>query len=180
MLNKEILIIINEIRNNQNNQNRCFECEMIYPNYISTNNGLFLCFVCASFLKKHLDKEHCKIVEIKQINIIELQNGFDYLFCGGNKRFTDFLEIYELKSTLRGETINDILKDKNFISKYKTVAAKYYREVLDNEVKGVIIANNNSLPSFEDGNKIINCEINIIKEDDENKNVNVDDGISRL
>jgi hypothetical protein len=107
MLDKEILKIIQDIRSNKDNQNRCFECSMLFPNFVSKNNGIFLCFVCANFHSKKLIKDESDLLEIVPDNLdSSIQEAINYLFCGGNKRFGDFLEFYDLKQTAGEDLFN--------------------------------------------------------------------------
>jgi hypothetical protein len=148
MLNNELLSILNDIRSNKDNQNRCFECSMICPSYISSNLGIFLCFICAGVHQRNLPENVSKTVEIIPMNVPEIQNYIDFFFCGGNKRFSEFLEFYDLKSTVG----SDFSDDKIIIDKYKTFAVSYYRNLLENEVKGIVC--NSEMPSFEEGREI--------------------------
>jgi hypothetical protein len=154
MMDKEILKIIQDIRSNKENLNRCFECSMLFPNFISKNNGIFLCFVCAEFHSKSLCRDYSDLIEITPecLSDFSIQESINYLFCGGNKRFSDFLEGFDLKQTA-GE---ELFHDEMFIKKYKTKAAKFYRKVLDCEVKGVVDYENQKVPSFEEGREIEN------------------------
>ena len=34
---------------NNNNNNSCFDCGKKYPEYISINNGIFICKICAEY-----------------------------------------------------------------------------------------------------------------------------------
>jgi len=160
MLDKEILKIILDIRSNKDNQNRCFECAMLFPNFISRNNGIFLCFVCANFHSKKLDKCESYLIEINPDDLdSSLQEAINYLFCGGNKRFREFLEFYDLKQT----ECDDLYNNKMFYNKYKTKAAQFYRMILENEVNGVVNYQNKNMPPYEEGREIEDIQPEIKK-----------------
>ena len=68
--------------------NYCVECGEGEPDYISINNGIFLCGDCA---KNHL-KLPKGISKIKKNNIKSLTlNEIQYLLCGGNRSLLNFI-----------------------------------------------------------------------------------------
>lgn len=145
----EFISLINEIKENNENKNRCFECAMICPNYIVKNYGIFICFVCASFIN---EAHRLDILEINTENSGDLLLAINYLMCGGNKRFREFLDLFNLNHIQNEE----MFKDKNFLKKYKSKACEYYQKILDNEAKNNY--NDNmyiNFPSIEVGRESI-------------------------
>eukprot|EP00826_Nyctotherus_ovalis_P022459 TRINITY_DN1740_c0_g1_i8.p1 TRINITY_DN1740_c0_g1~~TRINITY_DN1740_c0_g1_i8.p1 ORF type:complete len:134 (-),score=24.45 TRINITY_DN1740_c0_g1_i8:406-807(-) len=79
--------------------------------YISLNNGVFVCPSCSNFHKAL--GESASIIKAIRIGHLE-EKEVKYFKMGGNKRFTEFMEKYDL-NVLDIET------------KYKSRAANYYR-----------------------------------------------------
>ena len=84
-INKQLMIDV--IRNDEMN-NECFDCGAPNPEYISINNGIFLCKSCIYF--------HCKfpdeISTLIKNNIYTLgKKELNYLYYGGNRKLTEYL-----------------------------------------------------------------------------------------
>ena len=114
---RKIKILLKEPKNNE-----CFECPNKYPEYISLNNGIFLCQEC---VKNHfnLPKNISYIIK-NNLNNISFKN-LQYLSCGGNRKLLKF--------------INDEFPNlKNFtpIYFYQTKAMDYYRKYLEYLIEG--------------------------------------------
>ena len=106
------------------NNNICFECSKINPDFISINNAIFLCKDC---VKNHL-KLPKSISNIIPNNINNLSNkNIQYLAYGGNKNLNEFIlndfpDLYKLSP-------NDL---------YRTYALDYYRKLIEYLVEGGI------------------------------------------
>ena len=111
--------------------------------YVSLNNGVFLCFNCATGI--HLEQYPSEVSFIKSINNRSGigEDEFNYLqlrvlINGGNKAAFDFYEQYDLAN----ETVQ---------KKYSTVAAQYYRDRLRKSLEGKLATAEGPQPSWEDG-----------------------------
>ena len=86
-INNEKIKMINTIQSDEIN-NVCFECGTNDPEYISINNGVFICKEC---VQDHFDFPH----EISQIIINDLSNlnnnELKKLYLGGNKKLIEFI-----------------------------------------------------------------------------------------
>ena len=139
-LNNEYIKMIEEIKEEQFN-NVCFECGSLNPEYISINNGIFLCQEC---IQGHLQFPQ----EISQIIINDLfslnNNQVKKLYLGGNKNLIEFInfDYPRLK-----QFSPDIL--------YKTNAVEYYRKRLEFYVKG---GQKPLKPFFESAYHLINSQ----------------------
>ena len=120
-LNNEYIKMIEEINSEQIN-NVCFECGGSNPEYISINNGVFICHEC---VQDHLQFPR----EISTIVINDLyslnNNEVKRLYLGGNKKLIEFINF-------------DFPRLKQFPPNilYKTRAVDYYRKRLDFYIKG--------------------------------------------
>ena len=114
---RKIKILQNEPKNNE-----CFECSNIYPEYISLNNGIFICKECAS---NHsvLPKNISNIIK-NNLSELTLRN-IQYLSLGGNRKLTEFISM---------EFPN--LKNFSPIYFYQTNAMDYYRKCLQYLIEG--------------------------------------------
>ena len=107
---------INEIKENELNK-ECFDCGSCYPEYISINNGVFICNNC---IKIH-NKFPKEISLTLKNNLSSLNNKeLEYMYLGGNQNLINFINNFfpELSQFPK-----DIL--------YKTKAMQYYRDYLN-------------------------------------------------
>ena len=141
-LNNEYIKMIEEINSEQIN-NVCFECGTGNPEYISINNGVFICQEC---VQDHLQFPR----EISTIVINDLyslnNNEVKRLYLGGNKKLIEFINF-------------DFPRLKQFPPNilYKTRAVDYYRKRLDFYIKGGIKP---LKPIFESAYQLINLPNN--------------------
>ena len=107
---------INEIKENELNK-ECFDCGSCYPEYISINNGVFICNNCIKIHNK-FPKEISLTLKnnLSSLNTKELE----YMYLGGNQNLINFINNFfpELSQFPK-----DIL--------YKTKAMQYYRDYLN-------------------------------------------------
>ena len=119
--NNEYIKMIENIKSEEIN-NVCFECGTNNPEYLSINNGVFLCQEC---VQGHLKFPQ----EISQIIINDLYslntNEVKKLYFGGNKKLIEFINF-------------DFPRLKQFPPNilYLTRAVDYYRKRLEFYVKG--------------------------------------------
>ena len=107
---------INEIKNNELNK-ECFDCGSCYPEYISINNGVFICNNCIKVHNKFPKEISLTLKnDLSTLNNKELQ----YMYYGGNKKLLEFIH-YEYPELSK-------LK-KNIL--YQTRAMQYYRDNLN-------------------------------------------------
>ena len=150
---RKIKILLKEQKNNE-----CFECSNLYPEYISLNNGIFLCRNC---VLDHINLPKSISYIIKN-NLRSLTlNNIQYLCCGGNQKLIEFINI---------EYPNLKKFPPRFL--YRTFAMDYYRKWLEYLIEG--------------GIKPIKPDINLAYElikinnnDLENKNFINDNNINR-
>ena len=114
---------IKEIINDEFNS-KCMDCQSEYPEYISLNNGIFICADCYNRHKK-FPKYISDPVE-NDINSLTMEE-IQYLYYGGNKRLNDYIK-YEYPK----------LKKFSSFFIYKTNAMEYYRNWLKYLVEGGI------------------------------------------
>ena len=107
---------INEIKNNELNK-ECFDCGACYPEYISINNGVFICNNCLEVHNK-FPKEISSTLKnnLSSLNNKELQ----YMYLGGNQNLFEFIN-YEFPELSKFK--------KNIL--YQTKAMQYYRDKLN-------------------------------------------------
>ena len=152
--------------------NYCVECGEGEPDYISINNGIFLCGDCA---KNHL-KLPKGISKIKKNNIKSLTlNEIQYLLCGGNRSLLNF--IYNEYPKLAELSPNFL---------YRTQAMIYYRQYLQCLIDGNIppikpnqklaykIPNIFNILSNKNFNNNNNLKELVIKNEISNYNINID------
>ena len=129
--------------------NYCVECGEENPEFISINNGIFLCRDC---VQNHL-KFPKNISKIKKNNIKSLTlNEIQYLLCGGNRSLLNFIcneypKLAELPSNIL----------------YRTQAMIYYRQNLLYLISGCIPP---IKPSIESAYKIPDLFDNINNNND--------------
>ena len=107
---------INEIKNNELNK-ECFDCGSCYPEYISINNGVFICSNCIKIHNK-FPKEISLTLKnnLFSLNDKELQ----YMYIGGNQKLIEFIH----------NDFPNLSKFKKEIL-YQTRAMQYYRDILN-------------------------------------------------
>ena len=167
---QKIKIILNIPKNNE-----CFECSNTNPEFISLNNGIFLCKDCIKN-HKNFPKSISNIFK-NDLNNLTLKN-IQYLCCGGNEKLKQFIHSEFPK-----------LKKFSFQNLYKTYAMNYYRKYLEYLIEGGIkpikpnlnkayelIKINNNNKQIKNNNKVINNQRNkniegsILKENNNNIN----------
>ena len=117
--NQKIKIILKDPKNQQ-----CFECSQLYPEYISLNNGIFLCKKCTKS-HLHLSKNISNIIKNNLHNLT--LKSIQYLYYGGNRKLIEFMNV-EYKN----------LKKCTFLYFYQTYAMDYYRKFLEYLIEGGI------------------------------------------
>ncbi len=155
---QKIKIILNVPKNNE-----CFECANLNPEFISLNNGIFICKMC---IKNHINlpKSISNILK-NDLNNLTLKN-IQYLCFGGNEKLKQFVQNEFPK-----------LKKFEFHNVYKTYAMDYYRKYLEYLIEGGIKPNKPNKNKAYDLIKINNIN-------NKNKNthikINIDNKISNL
>ena len=155
---QKIKIILNVPKNNE-----CFECANLNPEFISLNNGIFICKKC---IKNHINlpKSISNILK-NDLNNLTLKN-IQYLCFGGNEKLKQFVQNEFPK-----------LKKFEFHNVYKTYAMDYYRKYLEYLIEGGIKPNKPNKNKAYDLIKINNIN-------NKNKNthikINTDNKISNL
>ena len=111
---KCIKILKESLKNKENDY--CFECGVGHPQYISINNGIFLCKEC---ILNHLQLSQEASTIIKNDLKILTLNEIEYIYNGGNQKLFDFIneEFPKLKKM-----------EPNLF--YNTKAMDYYRKKL--------------------------------------------------
>ena len=155
---QKIKIILNVPKNNE-----CFECANLNPEFISLNNGIFICKKC---IKNHINlpKSISNILK-NDLNNLTLKN-IQYLCFGGNEKLKQFVQNEFPK-----------LKKFEFHNVYKTYAMDYYRKYLEYLIEGGI------KPNKPNKNKAYDLiKINNIKNKNKNTHIkiNIDNKISNL
>ena len=137
----------------QNKNNECFECLNLNPEYISLNNGIFLCKNCA---KKHENfPKYISHIFKNELDKLTLKN-IQYLYFGGNENLRNFVN-------------NEFPKLKKFSYQnfYLSYSMDYYRKYLEYLIEGGI------KPSKPNKNKAYEL-IQIFNNNYSNKNNNLD------
>ena len=116
----DIIYLYRNVKTSNENEDRCFECQLRNPTLASINYGVFLCFLCANIQRTSLDKESSFVIELCGINSKQLEDYFLFLKNEDNKKLKSYLMKYDLMQTPDG--IVDI-KDQ-LINKYNTKSAK--------------------------------------------------------
>ena len=135
--------------------NFCVECGEENPEFISINNGIFLCRDCVQI---HL-KFPKNISKIKKNNIKSLTlNEIQYLLCGGNRSLLNFIcNEYPKLAELPANIL------------YRTQAMVYYRQNLQYSINGCIPP---IKPSLKSAYKIHNFFDNISEKYNDIDNIN--------
>ena len=115
----KIKVLLKDPRNRE-----CFECSNYEPEYISLNNGIFLCENCINN-HKNLPKSISNIVTNNLYNLT--LNEIQYLCCGGNQK---------LKNFIKSEYPNLRKLSPEYF--YQTYAMDYYRKCLEYLIEGGI------------------------------------------
>jgi len=115
--NKYPIEIENIISSNMNSN--CFDCYTQNPNFVSLNNGVFLCENCS---KIHKEKFSIEISQIVPLSEITTQRQILFLKKGGNENYKNIMNQYHVIT----------IKDLNL--KYRSKFAYYYRKHLENIV----------------------------------------------
>ena len=79
--------LIKEITNDEMNK-ECFDCGTPYPEYISINNGIFICNRCIFYHSKFPDEISTLIKN--NLNVLK-KRELNFLYYGGNRKLTEFL-----------------------------------------------------------------------------------------
>ena len=138
---RKIKLLLKDLRNNE-----CFECSNNNPEYISLNNGIFLCEKC---IDSHLTLPKT-ISNIIKNNLYRLTlNNIQYLCCGGNQKLIDFIN---------KEYPN--LKKLKPMYLYQTYAMDYYRKWLEYLIEGGIKP---TKPNIDKAYELINIPLNLKK-----------------
>ena len=106
---------IKEIKDNELNK-ECFDCGSCYPEYISINNGVFICKECLIIHNKFPKQISTTLKNnLSSLNMKELQ----FMYLGGNQKLLEFIN-YEFPQ-LQKYKLNIL---------YQTKAMQYYRNNL--------------------------------------------------
>ena len=142
---------IKEIKSNELNK-ECFDCGACYPEYISINNGIFICKECLK-IHNNFPKQISNTLKnnLSSLNSKEL----DFMYKGGNQKLLEFIN-YDYPQLQRYKI--SIL--------YQTKAMQYYRNNLHYLVYGGIkpIKPNEKVNAYE--------LINMNKVDAKKENIN--------
>ena len=112
---------IKEIKNNELNK-ECFDCGSCYPEYISINNGVFICKDCLKIHNKFPKQISTTLKNnLSSLNLKEIE----FMYLGGNQKLLEFIN-YEYPQ-LHKFKINIL---------YQTKAMQYYRNNLYYLVNG--------------------------------------------
>ena len=112
--------LIEQIRNDEMNK-ECFDCGAKNPEYISINNGIFLCKKCIYYHYKLPDQISTLIKN--NLNILG-EKELKYLYYGGNSRLSKFIN--DNCQNLNNKYQPELL--------YITEELKYYRYKLSSMV----------------------------------------------
>ena len=112
---------IKEIKDNELNK-ECFDCGSCYPEYISINNGVFICKDCLIIHNKFPKQISTTLKNnLSSLNMKELQ----FMYLGGNQKLLEFIN-YEFPQ-LQKFKLNIL---------YQTKAMQYYRNNLYFKIYG--------------------------------------------
>jgi len=101
--------------------NQCFDCMSKNPRFSSVNNGVLLCGICARAHQYYNNN----VSRIKSLEAdLWSKEEVKYLRLGGNTRFKNLLEEYEIPNDLDNQDY-----------KYHTKIAEYYRTLLGQETR---------------------------------------------
>jgi len=144
--------VIDEVKHHFYNQ-KWADCGKDDPEWVSTNNGVFLCLTCCA-RHRSLGNEVSKIKSIMHVDweddeLLALQKG-------GNKSFKEFMDAYYL---------NDAVPQK----KYNSVACHFYRKMLKGYITGIHV--NDLPPTKNAGWQIVRSNSNDENHFDSNVNL---------
>ena len=156
----------------------CFDCGGAFPRFISINNGVFICNLCAENHKRNLN---FNISYVLEVNSEFDQYLLSYITRGGNSRFKRLCNQYEVLCMSLSQNNSEK------INKYIIRLGEYHRLVLKSEINcsepppplyrevahNPIDINILYFPEFENyilfkGNNIANSKNNV-----NNNNINV-------
>ena len=112
---------IKEIYKDEMN-NECFDCGKSNPEFISANNGVFICKDCMAIHYQFSDEVS---LIIKNNLFLLNEEQINYIYYGGNRKLLEFIN-YEFPQLQNYQP--EIL--------YKTLAMQYYRDKLYYSVEG--------------------------------------------
>ena len=136
------------------NNNICFECSKINPEFISLNNAIFLCKNC---INNHLNlPKYISNIINNNLNHLSMKN-IQYLSYGGNKNLKEFIL----------NNFPDLIKISPNIF-YYTKALDYYRKMIEYLVEGGI------KPVMPNVNNAYELIININSKEKENIKQNIE------
>ena len=149
---------IQEIYKDEMN-NECFDCGKSNPDFISANNGVFLCKECMGIHYQFSDEVS---LIIKNNLFLLNEEQINYIFYGGNRKLLEFIN-YEYPQLQNYQP--EIL--------YKTQAMQYYRDNLYYCVEGGIKP---IKPSGENAYKLISNVTNypMTEKREKNSNINIE------
>ena len=117
MKNRKIQEIYKDEMNNE-----CFDCGKMNPDFISANNGVFICQKCMGVHYQFTDEVS---LIIKNNLFLLNEEQINYIYFGGNRKLLEFIN-YEFPKLQNYQP--EIL--------YKTQAMQYYRDNLYYLVEG--------------------------------------------
>ena len=97
----------------------CVECQKPNPEWVSVNNGVYLCIQCAGIHRGFgVQVSFVRSLEMDKIDELHVK----MLKEGGNRKFLEFVKLYELEKFSQHD-------------KYITKACEFYRTCLQNSVQ---------------------------------------------